>query len=160
MSTPSEKPHIVIPKTRGQWSGWCVHYRSQMNDTCEAGVSFESVRNQIEYTSQNEGEKHVSTCTRAMPCFKHENPLSDGCSKCRFPTPEEVEEHHAVIDRHIDEITTARAAIVAHTGGAKGVSGQIKCPCCGGAELIYAVSGYNGHIRARCQTPDCVSWIE
>jgi len=37
--------------------------------------------------------------------------------------------------------------------------GEIECPECGGT-IHYRVSSYNGHTLGRCETRNCVSWIE
>ncbi len=71
------------------------------------------------------------------------------------------------LNRRLDKIEKARAVIVHTCGGAfkKGYSrtirGQTDCPCCRGAgTLRFRRSGINGHIKARCLTPDCISWME
>lgn len=42
----------------------------------------------------------------------------------------------------------------------KDVSDQMPCPICITGTLAYSVSGYNGHIHARCSTPNCVAFIQ
>ena len=39
-------------------------------------------------------------------------------------------------------------------------AGEMTCPVCSTGVLSYARSGYNGHVRARCSTTDCVEWVE
>ena len=57
-------------------------------------------------------------------------------------------------------ISQARETIVS-LGYKKGNggTGKIKCPKCNGI-LIFSVSGYNGHIHGRCETEDCLCWME
>ncbi len=62
-------------------------------------------------------------------------------------------------------VMKARQAITAtlpawRAGKAVELRGDIACPICGTGRLAYARSGYNGHIRAHCKTPGCVSWVE
>lgn len=65
-----------------------------------------------------------------------------------------------------ENVVKAREAIVAACGGpwkkgTVGSSGTIPCPVCGkDASLQYSRSGYNGHVHARCDTQDCVAWME
>lgn len=40
-----------------------------------------------------------------------------------------------------------------------GGRGQCKCPNCEG-EISYSVASVNGHMHARCSTPQCVSFME
>lgn len=35
----------------------------------------------------------------------------------------------------------------------------IECPSCKG-RLHLSQSSYNGHVHAKCETPDCVAWME
>lgn len=35
----------------------------------------------------------------------------------------------------------------------------INCPACGG-KLHLSQSSYNGHVHGKCETPDCVAWME
>lgn len=43
--------------------------------------------------------------------------------------------------------------------GAGGAS-SIGCPSCESGKLSYSVASVNGHMHARCSTPDCVAWME
>lgn len=40
-----------------------------------------------------------------------------------------------------------------------GKSEVIECPACKG-RLHLSQSSYNGHVRGKCETTDCVNWIE
>ena len=77
------------------------------------------------------------------------------------PVDDEMAERLAA---RAENVGKARAAIVNDCGEwARGPSsaGCIDCPVCGGIEkLQYSRSGYNGHIRARCETDGCVAWME
>jgi hypothetical protein len=76
--------------------------------------------------------------------------------------PEEL----AVIEQDEAEFaaTLARAALATEAirnvaRGAKGVSGSIPCPTCGGI-LRYSVARCNGHIHAFCATDGCVAFMQ
>jgi len=36
---------------------------------------------------------------------------------------------------------------------------SMECPKCGGV-LQYGVSSYNGHTRGKCDTENCLTWME
>jgi len=42
----------------------------------------------------------------------------------------------------------------------KELIGKMECPICKKGTLHYGVSSYNNHVRAKCTTTDCVSFIE
>jgi transcriptional regulator with XRE-family HTH domain len=44
-------------------------------------------------------------------------------------------------------------------GRNNGGQGQMTCPKCG-KDLFYTVSGYNGHIWARCSTDGCIGVMQ
>ena len=41
----------------------------------------------------------------------------------------------------------------------KQVFESMECPKCQG-ELVYAVSSINGHTRGKCETENCLVWME
>jgi len=45
-----------------------------------------------------------------------------------------------------------------YAGNKRNVFGTVKCPKCGG-NLHYFIAG-NGHVRGKCDTPGCLSWME
>ena len=57
-------------------------------------------------------------------------------------------------------ILAARAAIVKHTSGKRGVAGNIPCPICTDGTLNYSIAKVNGHIWGACSTKTCVRWME
>lgn len=52
-----------------------------------------------------------------------------------------------------------KSAVLQETKGARGVQGEVACPCCGGG-LRFSVARLNGHVWANCSTSDCVSFLE
>lgn len=140
--------------TRNRNKSRCKHFSGIMNDTCDAGVAYADVRK----VREPKGTGY------ALPCLADEGATT--CEKCQFPTPEEVEAARKLMAERIENTGKARAAIVTNLGGPwkKGmpsVRGSIDCPCCGKAGgLHFSRAGYNGHIHARCETPECVSWME
>ncbi len=131
---------------------FCNHFRSMSeHKECAAGVAYESLRG-IPF------DKRPCFCTNGKP-------HGGGCDKAEYPTPEEIAARDAEIQRHFQDMALVRTAIVAHLGGhwkkgMEGGGGSIPCPVCEKGSVRFSRSGYNGHIHARCSTPDCVAWME
>lgn len=134
-------------------AGRCVHFNGIGNDTCDAGVKYDDVRD-------------TSTKPYSLPCLAKYNTAGAKCDKCRVPTAEELAAEEAEYKRTSEGIRKARAAIVAHCGrpwkkGMPGKSGVIACPVCDKPDALrFGRAGYNGHVHASCLTEGCVSWME
>jgi hypothetical protein len=134
---------------------WCNHYRAMSeHKTCEAGVDYDTMK----------GQKFED-----RPCFwRRRSGAAKPCScpHATYPTDAEIAADEAESRKHMEKIGKARTAIVAHLGGPwkkgmAGATGQIDCPACGNTKtLLFSRAGYNGHIHAKCGTPDCVAWME
>lgn len=136
-----------------QISGRCTHFTGIRDDNgrCRAGVVYLTVKNE-----QVRG-------FGAYPCFREGEAVP--CANRNFPTPEEVAakvaEHDASWERLKLGIGAASEDAKKHGfGRGKGGNGFVLCPVCNKGDLHYAVSGYNGHMRGRCTTNDCVSWMQ
>ena len=124
---------------------WCKHYRARFyHDTCNAGVAYADF---------------MEVRPLRFPCFESHG-CPEKCALVEFPTPEEEALKEAELQELLARIGIVRTAIVEATGGKWDVAGEIPCPCCEGGTVRYGVSGYNGHMRAGCSTPHCVSWQE
>lgn len=127
----------------------CKHFNGTMNKKCDVGVAYETVR---EVREPGRGFK--------LPCLLE----CDNCSKRELVTEAEadveIEEHK----KRFEGTMLARKAIVDFVGPWKkgqAARGRISCPVCRGEmTLQFSRAGVNGHIHARCSTPDCVSWME
>jgi hypothetical protein len=145
----------------------CKHFTGVSTETCQAGVKYTEVTKDHAAIKYQEGNAPaVYTSTRSLPCIPDRNLGGATCEKCELPTAEELAAEEREMNERVERIGKARAAIVATLGGPwkKGVTGSrgvIACPVCGKPEgLRFTRSGYNGHIHARCDTPDCCSWME
>lgn len=132
-------------------SNRCIHYNGTAHKTCMAGVEYRSV-------AKPGGGLLVSV----LPCFA-ESGISEFCTKCEYPTAEQVVEGEKWLDEHLDKMFTARKAITNHLEKNKAlrrnVSGVIDCPHCGGKLSFSYAGAYNRHIHATCENK-CVEWIE
>lgn len=130
----------------------CVHFNGVQNKTCEAGISYDSVR----------------VAGQGFPCLrgkfdKHGEELA--CNTRRWPTEEEIAAECEEADRDIAETLLALDAInkdAAQHGYKKGNggTGEVACPVCSTGKLRYRVAGYNGHRAAKCSTDGCVCFME
>lgn len=140
----------------------CTHFNGmgfygQDDKRCDAGVCYRELRS----TKKDADGRYV----KRLPCLP---PLSEyagtlpiaACEHFRAKTAEEVDAEEARL--------AARMALHAKVGPAviawrqkppKGKREVIECPACGG-RLHLAQSSYNGHVHGRCETADCVSWME
>lgn len=58
----------------------------------------------------------------------------------------------------LEQVLTARAAIISKEGKRRAVSGSIVCPI-DGSQLNYRIAT-NGHVHAACDNAGCVRWME
>lgn len=136
------------PTLREQIENKCVHFNGMMNDTCKAGVDYDSVK-----VAREPGKGWD------LPCFKDRKPCSITCDKQQFPTAEYVQARLDEIEQSSIRTFGAIAAIQKHANGKRGVAAVIECPACKG-DLHYSIAGVNGHIHARCSTPNCVAFMQ
>jgi hypothetical protein len=131
------------------------------NDDCEIGVKYDEVR-------PPKDQKVFS-----MPCWGEGN--QSLCPKYSGYTLEELAAQAEQRRRSAENMIVARSAIVIAAneagfvksdGGDRGnrgnsVRGTIDCPVCKAAQALhFSRSSYNGHIHAKCKTPECVAWME
>jgi hypothetical protein len=90
---------------------------------------------------------------RKAPCFE-KNGFSEKCDKCEFPTQEEMDKQKAEWDKIFMDIIGVVALIPED-----GFNGTVECPKCKGV-VDWARAKSNGHRHARCQTKDCLSFME
>jgi hypothetical protein len=59
----------------------------------------------------------------------------------------------------IDNTIAAIGTILEKHPKMEDAKGEIECPLCKGI-LHYTKSGYNNHIWGKCETEDCLSWVQ
>jgi hypothetical protein len=139
-----------LPDDKGHRPRWCIHYRGiGGHDSCAVGVTYDKTFRRGHW-----------------PCFMEKAtglPKSDAdpCDKLRPPTKEEIATYAAWEARHDDKmrivLTAVRPWRAKHKG--RSFSEIIECAACKG-RLHLSISAYNGHVHGRCETADCVSWME
>lgn len=135
----------------GYAASWCVHYRSPSEGKeCGAGIPFERWR---------------TTPFAQQPCFLNKDmsskPGAMSCPKLRRPTAEEVAQHDVYVRRRGVMLFAALEAIEpwAKTRAGKGGQTKLECPVCKG-KLHVSMARSNGHLNAKCETKDCVEFIQ
>lgn len=133
----------------------CVHFNGLGKDKCRAGMAYDEV----------DKDKRLPM-RAALPCFKPDIYLPAGVVQCycphvQFHTEEEI---LAQLKEHEESVAKMKLALKViepirkeHKG--KNWRGTLECPNCKG-KLHVSHAGCNGHVHAKCETPDCVAWME
>lgn len=118
-----------------------------MNKTCEAGVT---------YRDLSGGGLHK------LPCIaKYATADSTKCDKREEPTQAEIAEvkrEMEALDRRVDKMLTFAAQIRRDHKG-QNAKGGSPCPVCG-KTLHWTHAATNGLVWGKCETPDCLAWME
>ncbi len=131
---------------------YCVHYEPRTAATgCALGLNRPHVFN-------------THTGKKWHPCIEG-HLIPDPCSHCpkwERPSIESAEKYADGIEACMRRMLIVDPVIGAWRSKPKPVRDRaevIKCPACQG-RLHLEQSSYNGHVRAQCETPECVSFIE
>lgn len=136
----------------------CIHFNGISNKKCKAGFSYDEVDAKLKLPYRS-----------GLPCIKpHDGDLKrlDGkaqchCPKLQFYTEQEVQSQLDDYKAHMEKMELALKVIAPIRKEQKGKNwlGVIKCPVCEG-KLHVSHAACNGHVHARCETQDCVAWME
>lgn len=136
----------------------CIHFNGIQHKSCKAGMVYDDLdkENRIEYRA-------------GLPCFKSDSEIAKRlggrpqchCQHVQFPTEEDVQKQIAEHEQSMKKFTVALVAVKPIREKYKGQDWGciIECPVCNG-KLHVTHAAYNGHVHAKCETPDCVAWIE
>lgn len=133
---------------------YCQHYNPRGAKTeCRAGCDIANLKR-----VQTRPEKPI----KWGPCIEGHllpDPLAV-CPKWLRVTREAAEKRADDIERSMRKLTIAGPFISAwRKKQPLGKAEVVECPVCKG-RLYLTQSAYNGHVHAKCQTPDCISFIE
>lgn len=132
--------------------GKCVHFTGIQNDTCKAGVSYESVR--VEH-------EPINGARFSRPCIAKFNAAGVTCASRCPHTREQSEAREVEAEASFERATKAIVAIREHSKATGQFSAIIDCPACGTPNSLgYGIARSNGHIHARCNTPKCVAFMQ
>lgn len=135
----------------GYAASWCCNYRSPNEGTeCSAGIPF---------------ARWQTTPFNQQPCFLNKDgtskPGAASCPKLRLPTAAEIAQHDVYVRRRGVMLFAALGAIEPWRAKQAGRGGNTKleCPVCKGV-LHVSMARNNGHLSAKCETKDCVEFIQ
>ncbi len=146
----------------------CKHYTGSYHNThCAVGVCYRDVTNDPDGL----GSAYRIACMKPEGLSPHglkvlsEHGPQGVCDKYDEPTNAEVAEFdrevEALMEQHIKEMTDLNPILLKIKKEHKGKGHQcvIECPRCKGKlHLSHAAS--NGHIWGKCETEDCMAWME
>lgn len=127
--------------------GACKHF---------TGIQKKRCRLDVEYQSLPKAPVQGINLPCLVACGK------DHCEKWEEPTKEEIEKNEAIIKEAMDQMMRATPWInVMKLRYPTGTAGYLneRCPICSGV-IHFGIAGYNGHMRAQCETENCVNFIE
>lgn len=149
--------------------GTCIHFNGVQHDHCKRGVSYEvnwpmGPKPCIKLLHKSaRGGTYLKP--GEVPAETKPNPGADMAKPCPFyedPTDEQVqadrEETEAALNRTFAAIKVAGEWRV-RPKPAQDRYEVVECPVCKG-RLHLGQSAYNGHVHGRCETDNCVSWME
>lgn len=133
---------------------WCRH-RTAFDDAikvCKAGVNYHQFQKSPDGTI-------IPGYGALMPCLGQSAEAKARCPQYSGWTAEEIAAREADMEARLGRIGTIRKAIVAETKSTLSRSGVMPCPACGTGKVSWSMAS-NGHVHARCSTPQCASWME
>jgi hypothetical protein len=119
----------------------CIHFNGIMNDVCRAGVIYPNTKN--------------------LQCIRNGDNWKSSCSKCEMPDEEYIDSIESEINKSIERMEKIDPLVNRIKTKYKGKdwTGIEICPICGG-KLHMSHVAYNGHTAGKCETVDCVAWLE
>lgn len=145
--------------------GTCKHFNgSYHNKVCLAGVCYEDVTPE---------PKRLMGKMLRLPCHSRpfgqtpsklqleEHAKRGTCAKYEEPTQADIDQHEREMQEATDRMMKATGVIreVKREHAGKSWAGIKTCPVCGGT-LHMSHSSYNGHVHGKCETKDCLNWME
>ena len=141
-------------KTIEHEMNYCQHYHVERCDiSCNEGVDRHSVQVPL---------SELTPHTHSQPCL-YGHLLDDAKSYCEYwvrRTREQGEKRADNTEKSFDRILKV-LPIVSEWKKKEpiGKSETVECPICKG-KLHLSQAACNGHVHGKCETKDCVSWME
>lgn len=136
---------------------YCQHYQpkpgSVMQDYCALGCGASERMD----AGRKAGEPNMTPCIGG-----HEaKDVLALCPKWIRRTREHAEARADAMEKHMKEFMRAQTLISKVKREHKGRDwrGIEVCPACGG-KLHMSHARYNGHVHGKCETEDCLNWME
>lgn len=130
---------------REQIANRCTHFNGVQHDTCRAGCSYK----------QFQGKQ-------TLPCLRSQDlDQSVKCDKRQWVSEEEIQKELDEIELEMKKFMTAGPLIkrIKREHRGEDWKGVEECPVCKG-KLHMSHAKYNGHVWGKCETKDCLAWME
>ena len=147
--------------------GECVYSNGAQNKLCKRGVAYAQFQPGMPCIQLIHKSARGGTYLRPgeIPAETKPFPGAQPKERCPFyeePTDEQVQADRADTEASMNK--TLAAIKVASQWRVKPKPAQdrrgvVECPICNG-KLHLSQSSYNGHVHGKCETADCVSWME
>lgn len=130
----------------------CKHRTSLMDECCKAGVNYK------ELAGVEPG------MIKRLPCFFYPGKIQSEVVECpmrQLITIEELKKEDEAVEKRMQEFMICIPLIDEIKKKYKGrnVRGCVDCPVCGG-KLNFSHAAINGHVHGKCETENCISWME
>jgi hypothetical protein len=141
--------------------GCCKHFNGIMNKCCRAGVSYRDVTPEPDAPGYALRKPCWTKPFGSTPIQLAEFAKRGTCEKYEEPTADDLREHDRVVNQIVAQAMKADAVIgkVKHEHAGNNWAGVETCPVCGG-KLHMSHAAYNGHTAGKCETADCLNWME
>lgn len=147
--------------------GRCMHFNGAQNKLCLRGVAYEQFRPGMPCIQFMRKSARGGTYLRAgeVPAETVPFPGAQPTERCPFYaelTDEQVQAARADMDARLAKTVAAIKVAGAWRVKPKPATdrrGTVECPVCKG-KLHLSQSADNGHVHGKCETADCVSWME
>lgn len=99
---------------------------------------------------------------KQRPCLDGHLRKTVDCFKWQRPTEEDVAKEYEESRAHLEKVMAGLSAAAKWRVKPKPKEdrqGVVECPVCKG-NLHLSQSSYNGHVWGKCETPQCVTWME
>lgn len=142
--------------------GLCKHYNGSFhNKTCDAGICYNAVT-----PAPKEPGCALRRPCRTIPVFDSPSQLEEfakrgTCEKYQEPTEAEIAEYEAKVQSIVRNFEASLPLIgrVKKEHHGQDWQGVEECPICKG-KLHIRHANYNGHTHGKCETADCLNWME
>ncbi len=149
---------MKIDSLHTQIASHCIHFTGLSKSVCGKGMNYDEIDKDMKLPMRT-GLPCLKTSDKYMKYLEGRSPCH--CPHLQFPSEEEIQVELQAYAEAERKMMLALVVIdpirVEHKG--KNWRGVIECPNCQG-KLHVSHAGINGHVHAKCETEDCVSWME